>query len=309
MACHSIDVVDRLLLCIQQAVSSALANLRPAEREDIDLRVYVANTQPEVHPAWQSWLDNVIDEPFAASGSVPTPLWDRLLRLEGEEDFKNKGRLDYTVALERCWANSSAPYVAIFEGDILLAEGWFARTMTGLLNISKLAVQVDWLDLRLFGADVSIGWASRKLLGNNVLWISIGVALPTLGILIILRRQSQPVKPYLSNASLVVICCLAIPAFVILFFQAGKGSTVPVTQGVHRQETFGCCTQAQVFNRKHVPELVAHLRNEAMTLPYDMAITNFARSKLMARYALYPVIAQHLGMLSFICEEQLIASE
>ncbi|KAF2098818.1 hypothetical protein NA57DRAFT_76056 [Rhizodiscina lignyota] len=284
---------------IDLAVSSALANLKLAERENIDIRIYFANTKPEVHPAWHSWLDDVVDESFTASEHVSGPLWERLERLEMDKDYVGKGRLDYTVALDRCWSNSSAPYIAIIEGDVLLAEGWLARTISGLLHIAKTE-HVDWLDLRLFGADVSIGWASKELLGNNVFWISLGVGLPVLMFLILLRRRSQTLNPHLSTPSLFIICFIAIPGFIILFFQAGKGSTLPVISGVHRQDTFGCCTQAQVFNRQQIPDLVEHMRNEEFNLPHDLAINQFRRDRGLARFALYPIIAQHFGFHSII---------
>ena len=220
-----------------------------------------------------------------------------MIRLEQDGQFSEKARLDYAVAMKRCWESSSAPYIAIFEGDILLADGWLARVVADLERSSELMKKTDWLDLRLFASDSSIGWASREFLGNNTPLISLGVGVLLFVVLIMLRSRAQLLSPYLSNASIFIICCIATPAFVILFFQAPKGLILPPSPGVHRQDDFGCCTQAQVFNREHVPKLATFITNQATGLPHDIAIEQFAHDNHIARYALYPVLAQHLGKL------------
>lgn len=220
-----------------------------------------------------------------------------MVRLEQDGQFAEKARLDYAVAMRRCWTNSSAPYIAIFEDDVLLADGWLVRTIANLEHNSQLMKETDWLDLRLFGSDSSTGWASRDFLGNNTPWISLGVGMLLFVVLIALRSRSQLLNPYLSNVSIFLICCIVTPAFVILFFQAPKGLILPPSPGVHRQN-FGCCTQAQVFNSEHVPALATFITDLATNLPHDIAITRFARENHIARYALYPVLVQHLGKLA-----------
>jgi hypothetical protein len=58
----------------------------------------------------------------------------RLLRL----------RSDYTYILDQCYL-TRAPYIGIFEDDIIFADGWLAKTLRALHDIEDQLKARNWL--------------------------------------------------------------------------------------------------------------------------------------------------------------------
>ncbi|KAF2099547.1 hypothetical protein NA57DRAFT_75046 [Rhizodiscina lignyota] len=287
---------------VDTAISSALAGLTPAERKDIDVRLYVANTDPSVHPAWNSWLRDVVDDTFTTKDNVYASKMQHMKVLEKEKKFHEKAGLDYSVALQRCVADSAAPYIAIFEGDVIIADGWFARTLLGLKDIREQYEMgtKQWLYMRLFNEERSTGWATKDPLGNNVLWISLGVDVFLCAIAFLLKRHSRLLGPLFSPLSMLIICLITVPGLVILFFQAGKASMLPPSTGVHREDGFGCCNQGMIYPREVAADLASYLEEMAANMPHDNAIMEYHRKKQLALFALYPMQVQHVGFRSII---------
>lgn len=165
----------------------------------------------------------------------------------------------------------------------------------------------NWLYMRLFNQERSTGWASSTVGGNHEHFISLGVGLAICTILVGFRRRSRLVRAHVDNWALAVICLLAVPSFVILFFQSGKASLLPPSAGV-REEPFGCCSQGLVFAREQVPGLIEYLLAGAADRPeqptqlrqnevgkYDMMTRDYCRQTGLSRWALYPVQIQHIG--------------
>lgn len=234
--------------------------------------------------------------------------------LEKWRNWSVKAVLDYTVALERCLKNSTAPYIAVFEGDTLLADSWFSRTLVGLQELEwqmqKMGRPGQWLYLRLFNQEKYTAWTNRSILANHVPGISFGISLAVFVALVKLKRLLRTTQNQFSTTALVrhvtyptilVICMFTIPAFTILFFQAGKASMLPPLPGVHRQD-FGCCSQALVFNRDHVAGLIDFLRGYGVRSDtnwgHDWATHEYAARGGLQRWSQYPVMAQHVGMTS-----------
>ena len=232
--------------------------------------------------------------------------------LEEWESWSAKAIIDYTVALERCFENSTAPYIAVFDGDIILADSWFARTLVGLREVEQQMKRIGrsgkWLYLRLFNQERFTGWMSRAIWGNNVPTISAAISVVVCVALLKLRRRiaTDPafsghtaIARHLNLPTIFVICTFTVPAFTILFFQAGKASLLPPAPGVHRQE-YGCCAQALVFNREHVPGLIEFLRafefDHESVWGHDVATHEFAKKNNLQKWSQYPVVAQHVGM-------------
>lgn len=219
-----------------------------------------------------------------------------LERLEEEQDFSTKGVYDYLYALENCYDTQSS-WIIIFEDDIILADGWFVKTLQAVADIQQLFATSNrhWLFLRLFNQERSTGWASSTPGQNHEMIISLLIIAPTFSALSFLRRKSAYLKRHLDNASLAIICLLAIPTFVILFFQAGKASMLPPTPGV-RKEAFGCCSQALVFPRDQIPRVRDYL-SQRRSGQIDLMLDELAVRDSLDRYALYPVQVQHIGMV------------
>ena len=286
---------NTLVINGQSSIGSALEGLTEAERSALYLAVFFTNSDPTVHPTWKKpWLRGLLDEVYTYNTTASE--LQKLQQFEIDQAVKPKGVFDYTYALRHCY-DHGAEWIAIFEGDVIFAHGWFAKTLDGLWQIKDVLRKRpnEWLFMRLFNQERSTGWSSRRIGRNNEHWISLGVGTAMAAMLLTLRRKSPAIKKYVDNGTVLVICCIAIPTFVILFFQAGKASMLPPSPGV-RVESFGCCSQAMVFPREQIPPTVQYLR-EKEEGQVDLMLNDRSRATGLARIALYPVQVQHIGEL------------
>lgn len=118
------------------AMGSLLEGLSARERERLYVVLFIAHTDPTVHPAFgEAWLDTVADEVLLYSKSVPPAQIEYLRKLEtNKKSFYDKPLFDYTYLLQACY-NTSAPYMILFEDDIVAMDGWLHRTKAGLQEI------------------------------------------------------------------------------------------------------------------------------------------------------------------------------
>ena len=103
-------------------------------------------------------------------------------------------------------------------------------------------------------------------------------------------------RRYLDVRAIVVICVVTVPAFTGLAFMIGKYNLFPM-HGVVEMEKYGCCTQAMVFPRDQVPDLIEFL-HERKSGQTDSLIEEYADQKKLRRYALAPPQVQHIGICS-----------
>lgn len=262
------------------------------ERADLWLSIFIAESIPETHPNWESdWLPDAVDEIFTYNLD-PSEL-DHVRHMEESGNYSKKGVFDYIQALQRCY-DTGAPYIGLFEDDILLADGWLVRTLRGLEDISLSGQdETSWLFLRIFNQERSIGWAKRQILGNNEHWIALGIALGFILPISLARWKWRSVRQYLDWESICVLAFMFNPAMVILFFQCGKASMLPPAPGV-AAEGFGCCSQAMIFPRERVPGLMEYLENIRRG-QVDLLLKHHAKDEGLLRYNLYPTQAQHIG--------------
>lgn len=114
-------------------VGSLLQGLADDDREDMHIKVLIAHTNPLKHPDYlESWLSAGVDDVLLYRN-----LSESQLQLV-EEGERNRAQLekwvfDYTYLAKGCLA-TGAEYVAMLEGDVLAAEGWYTRTMEGLIE-------------------------------------------------------------------------------------------------------------------------------------------------------------------------------
>lgn len=202
---------------------------------------------------------------------------------------------DYTYVLNHCLEETTAPYIAVFEDDIIFAEGWLSKTVTALGNLRQQSK--SWLYLRLFYTETSLGWDASVdyWYGHLPLTFVLAMAFGLSGLLF-LRTIYKPARRHIDNSSLTVVTLVTIPAFTALVFMIGKYSLFPL-QGVERMDVHGCCTQALVFPRIQVPDLINFLRErrEGQT---DSLIEEYADKTPLERYALAPQVVQHVGLIS-----------
>ncbi|RYP23154.1 hypothetical protein DL765_001239 [Monosporascus sp. GIB2] len=317
---------------IDSAVGSFLANMTRAERRAVHLKLFFADV-PDAearHPSFARLsAAGVADEVFTYNSTLPARDRDRKIEtLAGwAEDRGNKHKLerktvhDYAYAMDRCVRTTEAPYIALFEGDILLADGWAARTLVNLRTVEEMMRDPQrrdpakgeiepgrpntWLYLRLFNQERSSGWSGGTgFRSNNAHVISAAIAIPLLLILLLARgRLPRHIARQMDGWTLLVICGIAVPVFVWLFFASGKASLVGSPPGV-REEWFGCCNQAIVYNRAHAGALAEHMLDAATRRSApgrsDMLPKVFAWDRGLARISAYPMLAQHVGRVSAI---------
>lgn len=255
----------------------------------------IAHVDKDTHPTSQQHWPFEVADTIANYNNLPQDQLDHLKKLEDNKAFSEKAVIDYTHALRKC-LDTKAEWVVLFEDDVLLADGWFVRVLQGVLHLDAITSKSKWLFMRLFNQERSIGWSSREIGGNHEFLISCAVALPLLFVLSAARKRSKPVQRNLDHASIFIICLIAIPSFVILFFQAGKASLLPPKPGV-RAQPYGCCSQGMVFPRQQVTQVTEYLLNRTSG-QIDMMLDDYAVEQGLTRYAHYPVLLQHIGIQS-----------
>ena len=270
-----------------------MEGLTRQERLDLHLAVIFAHTDPTVHPLrTEPWLRRLVDVALGYEKS-PDDI-THATEFESSGDFAAKGILDYTYALQYCH-DTGAAWVMTLEDDIVLADGWLAQALWGLHRIKdELHKATDsWIYMRLFNQERSTGWSSTKIGSHHEGEISLVAGAVVLAVALILRLRSATARHVLDPWTVAMLCFLAVPSCVILFFQAGKASVLPPAPGV-REEYFGCCSQVMLFPREQVPGLIDFLHTKR-TGQVDLLINDYARAKSLARMSLYPVQAQHIG--------------
>ncbi|KAI1661089.1 hypothetical protein F4813DRAFT_274289 [Daldinia decipiens] len=316
---------------IDSAVGSFLANMSRAERQTVHLKLFFADV-PNPTTQHKSYAHltaaGIADEVFTYNSTLPPKQKDDKIRefIEYTKDRQDKHALekktvyDYAYALDRCVLTTEAPYIAIFEEDILLADGWAAKTLRNLRIVEEMmkdprrrdpkkgkidpGVPNTWLYLRLFNQERSFGWSGGPgFRSNNLHVISVAVAIPLLLVLLLARRKlPRHLARHLDGWTLLVVCGVAVPLILWLFYASGKAALIGSPPGV-REEFFGCCNQALIYNREHAAELSEFLMTaskRAVPGRSDMLPKKFAYDHGFARISAYPMLAQHAGRVSAI---------
>ncbi|OJJ99198.1 hypothetical protein ASPACDRAFT_1870260 [Aspergillus aculeatus ATCC 16872] len=290
----------------EASVGSLLEGLDERERRALYLRVLFADTDPGVHPSWgQKWVDRLVDS--VETYNVSEAELVHLQQLETERNFYEKGVSDYIYALQSC-QKINASYIIIFEDDIVLATGWFSKTVKALKDIARREEaqrrrehhQSSWIYLRLFYTETALSWSDSDWAYRHMPLVFGILMLSTFAVLVLLRRRPAHYVPQLrlrlDFMSIVVISVVCVPAFTALIYMIGKYSLSPL-HGVVEMNKSGCCTQGLVFPSQQVDGLIAFLssRGHGQT---DSLIEEYADQTQRTRYALAPPQLQHVGLKS-----------
>ncbi|KAK4235823.1 hypothetical protein C8A03DRAFT_46090 [Achaetomium macrosporum] len=303
-------------LYLQDALGSMLAGLDPRERAALNVSLLFANTDPARHPDWKApWVGALAD--VAAGYTGLTDLQRAGLRkAEEERDLQLKGVFDYLYVLERCLQETAAPFVAVFEDDVVFAADWMARTMRGLQWLvrdykpAEGEEDKEWLYLRLFYTETHLGWYSEDDWWYRHLPLTLVLAAAgTAGFLLMLRLLRCGTRLRLDWATIAVVSLLVAPGFTVLAFMAGKHNLplpgyslqheLPfvVSGGVVPMDKHGCCTQALVFHRPALPPLMEYLRKRERGQT-DTMIEEYCDATGVKRFALGEQAVQHVGLVS-----------
>lgn len=152
--------------------------------------------------------------------------------------------------------------------------------------------------LRLFYFEGLLGYNSEewpRYLASSLVTVAI-----VLSILLIARRLIPNAHYFLTRPVLVLVTLVFTPLYIGLFFAAGGNCTLPRPEGVHLMSNFGCCGQGLVFPASTVADaLLPALRSSReSTSPADSFIEDIAGRTGLLRWALTPVVLQHIGAQS-----------
>ncbi|KAK3375711.1 hypothetical protein B0T24DRAFT_205713 [Lasiosphaeria ovina] len=305
------------------SIGSMLAGLSPRERAAVNLTIVFGNVAGDAQhadfAAAYPWLPALVDRYGGYEGLSDGELAE-LARLEEARDFQRKGVLDYLYALERCYNDTAAPFVAVFEDDIVFAADWLARTLLALQRLATAPAGSDpWLYLRLFYSETYMLWLSGDDWWYGHLWVTLPLVSAVSAAALLLARRVQRRVP-LDVATVVVLSVIVAPAFTVLAFMAGKYN-LPMyalrdggllnhkailnmvgrvdDAGVVPMDAQGCCSQALVFDRRRVPDLVRVLRERGRGQT-DLMIEDYCNDARhpMHRFALGEQAVQHVGFVS-----------
>ncbi len=306
------------------ALGSMLEGLDVRERAALNVSLLFGNLDPARHPDWGApWVGALADR---ASGYTRLTDLERagLQHAEDARDLQLKGVFDYLYVLERCLEETNAPFIAVFEDDVIFAADWMARTMRGLQYLVRdykpAEGAKDWLYLRLFYTETHLGWLTEGGWWYEHLPLTLAMAATATAVLLLAFRYvarcggSGPLR--LDWPTIAVISLLVAPAFTMLVFMAGKhnlplpgyslhhgipeavaAASGAATGGVMPMDQSGCCTQALVFHRPALPDLIKYLRGRQRGQT-DSMIEEYCEATGAKRFALAEQAVQHVGLFS-----------
>jgi hypothetical protein len=288
---------------LTNSVGSMLYGLSGQERGALYLYLLFADTDPTRHPEWNApWISNIVDR--AGTYNMSEREFTRIQEMEKDRNFYVKGMFDYVYILEECM-NTTAQYIAIFEDDIMFADGWMARLAKALAQLkletpSSASFDADpkgsWLYLRLFHTETSLMWEKDDALYAYMPLVFAFAIASTYFVLSGLRSKSIALRPHLDTGSIAVLCLVTVPLFTALVYMMGKW-TLLNPQGPTKLNKHGCCTQALVFPRQQIPPMIEWMRMKKHGQT-DSMIEEYADINGLDRYALFPQAVQHVGLQS-----------
>ncbi|KAJ5634785.1 hypothetical protein N7528_002627 [Penicillium herquei] len=310
----------------KSTVGSLLEGLSEEERSGINLILFIAHTNASEHPAYaEPWLFKVADnvllyDPQTVDIDHIRTLETDTAKVHGRE----KPLFDYTYLLEAC-AATNAPYIAMIEDDVVAQDGWYHKTLEAIESADKQTMQIgapNCTSAPLFSNDLFEGWLSHianssiLLLGlylrlfyteeffgwNSEFWFtyltaSISFVALAAGLCVAARSYETRFRTYLSNANIFLVSVVCVPLLIGLVFATGRVTVHPLPAGVHQMPRFGCCSQAFVFPRPRIPDLLDLYRSKRVGY-VDMITEEFADANNEIRWALQPAIMQHVGRQS-----------
>jgi hypothetical protein len=289
---------------LDQSLGSMLEGLYSDERSALHLSVLFADTTASKHPNWKEpWVERLVDSAYTYK--ISDEELERIKEAETNRNFYVKGVFDYLYVLKDCMSNTEAEYIAIFEDDLIFADGWMARTLKALAELQiqgtaskpqAVASMKRWVYLRLFYTETSLKWQKTDFWYGHLPFTLLLASSVTAALLFLVRRKISHSKEFLDSYTIATLSLITVPAFIALIFMIGKYNLSPL-KGVVKMNRYGCCTQAMVFPRSEVPPLIGYLeeRKDGQT---DSMIEEYADRDGLDRYALAPQVVQHIGLVS-----------
>ncbi|KAL8806419.1 MAG: hypothetical protein Q9182_001334 [Xanthomendoza sp. 2 TL-2023] len=272
---------------IRLALGSLMEGLTEDERKQIYAVILIGHTDPERHPIYhEPWLQTLSDK-ILTYDTLRKDQFDLLSHWEHEKDYRRKAIFDYTHLLETC-LQSGAAWIAMIEDDTIAVAGWYPRTLAAL-DVAD-AQNLNRLYLRLFFTEQYLGWNRESW--PTYLLASLSVVICVASTLVALRNLGH--YPSISGWTIFTAAFVCTPAFILLYFLAGKLSMRPLPPGVHEMPNYGCCAQGLVFSPAAAARAVDQLKETELGF-VDMILEAWADAENLARFAVVPSLLQHVG--------------
>ncbi|KAG6286928.1 hypothetical protein E4U46_004484 [Claviceps purpurea] len=298
--CIGIPSVQRDGISYLKATLGSLQHgLSDEERDRLRFVVLLAHTNQTQHTDHgEPWLVKMADSLPSYHDSA-----ERLalaIRMEDNRSHAVKSKFDYSILMEEC-AKSAAPYMLLVEDDVVFLDGWRHRTVKAVgtaMTKSWEAAQSDFLYLRLFYYEALLGWNIESW-PKYAAW-SAAFAASILSLLNLAKRYMAPARRFITRPVFILSLCLFTPLILLLFFAAGANCLFPQPSGVQLMPANACCGQGLVFPLSTVVgELLPLFRdNRWSESPTDSFIEDYADATGRLRWALTPVVMQHVGSKS-----------
>ncbi|KAG6013498.1 hypothetical protein E4U41_005057, partial [Claviceps citrina] len=307
---------------LKPTLGSLQHGLGDQERARLRFVVLLAHSNQTVHADHaQPWLVRMADSLPSYHDSPERLALARLM--EDNQTHAVKSKFDYSIVMEEC-VKSGAPYMLLVEDDVLFLDGWRHRTVKAIsvatVGSRRLARRDctypilppprDRLDesiilyLRLFYYEALLGWNTESW-PIYAAW-SAASAASILTVLAAARRYAPPARRYITRPVLLLTLGLFTPLLLLLVFSAGANCVFPQPAGVRLMPANACCGQGLVFPLSTVvAELLPLFRDNRWSgSPTDSFIEDYADATGALRWALTPVVLQHLGSKSTYQEDK-----
>ncbi|KAI0389145.1 integral membrane protein [Xylariaceae sp. FL0594] len=281
---------------LKLTLGSLQQGLSAEERGRLRFVVLLAHVDPTRHPDHDApWLRGMADELPAYRDDEQRLALAR--QMEAKRTHGTKSKFDYALVMEEC-KKTRAPYILMLEDDVVFLDGWMHRTMEALANVKALTWEAGYssfLYLRLFYYEGLLGWNSEAwptYLGSSALATGL-----VLGSMFAARQCVPQTRVYLTRSVFALAGGLFMPLLVGLFFAAGRNCVMPQRAGVQRMDRYACCGQGLVFPRSVASENMAAYFDKYRweETPTDSLIEQYADATGALRWALTPVVMQHVG--------------
>ncbi|KAK3327017.1 hypothetical protein B0T19DRAFT_420606 [Cercophora scortea] len=287
---------------LKPTLGSLQHGLSAEERAGLHFVVLLAHLDQKEHQDFgKPWLHNMADSlPSYADMDDPGRLGLAQM-MERNHTHGTKSKFDYSIVMEEC-AKTGAPYILMVEDDVVFMDGWRHRTIDALEDAAAKSRDSEakgayFLYLRLFYYEGLLGWNAQSW--PRYLGASVATTASVLCLLLLTRRYLPTARLHLhlTRSSLVLITLVFTPLLILLFFAAGANCVLPRPAGVHLMPENACCGQGLVFPfvtavEKLLPHFRANVWSEA---PTDSFVEAYADSTGGLRWALTPVVMQHIG--------------
>ncbi|PHH90827.1 hypothetical protein CDD83_2539 [Cordyceps sp. RAO-2017] len=289
-----------------RTIASLVDSIGAQERQLLYIVVLLADEDPQLNPAYgQQWVDYIADEVLVyADPAGPPGGSSRYRRLEAKQAALTRDqhmRLDYANLMDACVARDS-DYFVLLEDDVMTSRDWLARLRGALAQMAAATGRRDWLYLRLFHAEMYLGWNAEEWPSYLAHALVVYLAAGTVALL--LRRRATGGAPLrlvkagrLQSRPLMALLRFNFwfCAFTLLYFKAGRITVGRYGEGVHEMDKYGCCAQGLAFPSRHLQTLSSAFRATERDLPVDSLIEAVADERGLGRWMMVPSVLQHVG--------------